>query len=135
MILAAASGKQPDAAARIIDTKLSEIPELPIGDRDYNRRIELRISVRKQNERNRMDRYNITMRELTAVFSAIYEAAEQSAPMWARELREACDYSRIGTHNRFTRPRTIVYLRPPTGQKVRNHFSSVSQLVGNDDCI
>ena len=95
-LVKSATGKMPDAAERIIDTKLSEIPELPSGDRDYHRRQELRISVRKQNAKNRIDRRNIFLSERTAVFSAIFQSAEESAPMWARELREVCDYSHIG---------------------------------------
>ena len=88
-LIKSATGKMPDAAERIIDTKLSEIPELPFGDRDFHRRQELRIAVRKQNAKNRIDRRSIFLSERTAVFSAIFQAAEETAPMWARELREA----------------------------------------------
>ena len=94
-LIKSATGKMPDAAARIIDTKLSDIPKLDRGDRDYHRRQELRIAVRKQNAKNRIDRRSIFLSERTAIFSAIFEAAEESAPMWARELREACDYSHL----------------------------------------
>ena len=94
-LLQSANGKSPDAALRIQDTPLSEIPSLPIGDRDFHRREELRIAVRKKNAINRMDRRRIIMSERTAIFSAIYEAAEESAPMFARELRESCDYARL----------------------------------------
>ena len=85
----------PDAAARIRDTPLREIPELPVGDRDYNRRQELRITTRKRNAINRIDRHRVVMSERTAIFTAIYEAAEQTAPMFARELKEACDYAQL----------------------------------------
>ena len=47
-LLKSANGQTPDAAARIRDTPLSEIPELPAGDRDYHRRQELRIATRKR---------------------------------------------------------------------------------------
>ena len=94
-LLKSANGKTPDSAARIQDTNLSEIPELPATDRDHHRRQELRIATRKKNAINRMDRHRIIMNERTAVFSAIYESAEESAPMFARELREACDYATL----------------------------------------
>ena len=48
-LLQSANGKSPDAALRIQDTPLSEIPSLPIGDRDFHRREELRIAVPKKN--------------------------------------------------------------------------------------
>ena len=51
-LVKSAQGKMPDAAERIIDTRLSEIPELAFGDRDYHRGQELRINVRKQNAKN-----------------------------------------------------------------------------------
>ena len=96
LLIKSATGSMPDAAERIMDTKLSEIPSLPADHRDHYRREELRISVRKVNARNRIDRRSIFLSERTAVFTAIFQSAEESAPMWARELREACDYSNIG---------------------------------------
>ena len=72
-LLKSATGKTPDAAERIKDTPLRDIPELPFGDRDYHRRQELRIATRKKNTVNRMDRHRIIMSERTTVFSAIYE--------------------------------------------------------------
>ena len=94
-LLKSANGKTPDAADRIRDLPLTEIPSLPVGDRDHHRREELRIATRRKNAINRMDRHRIIMSERTAVFSALYESAEESAPMFARELKEACDYSRL----------------------------------------
>ena len=65
------------------------------GDRDYDRRQELRITTRKRNAINRIDRHRVVMSERTAIFTAIYEAAEQTAPMFARELKEACGYAQL----------------------------------------
>ena len=102
-LIKSATGVKPDALERIIDTKLSDLPSLPADHRDHHRREELRITIRKQNARNRIDRRSIFLSERTAVFTAIFEAAEESAPMWARELREACDYSIIGVSGGFWR--------------------------------
>ena len=44
-LIKSANGKDPDAALRIIDTPLSEIPDLDPNDRDFNRRQELRVSM------------------------------------------------------------------------------------------
>ena len=92
----AAEGKMPDKAASYVDTDLNELPVLPIDHRDHERRNEVRLAERKKNHTNRRKRYEITMEQRTAVFASLYESAEKAAPMFARELREACDYSRSG---------------------------------------
>ena len=85
----AADGKIPDKAAALIDTDLNEIPVLPIGHRDHERRNEVRLVERKKNAVNRRKRYEITMEQRTAVFSSLYESAEASGAA-RRCLRANC---------------------------------------------
>ena len=91
-----ANGLVSDAASRIIDTNLAETPLLDPNHRDYERRLQFRMEHRKRNKINRIERNRIIMAERSAVFSAIYESCEETAPMFARELREACDYALDG---------------------------------------
>ena len=61
-LLAVAQGQTPASAQRIIDIDLNEIPALPEGHRDYERRSEVRLRTRLQNERNQLDRFHDGLR-------------------------------------------------------------------------
>ena len=93
-LLKAAMGMEPDEAKKIVDIDLGEIPNLPQEHPGYERRLETRLRIRTQNKSNRMQRYAIIMRQRTDVYSAFYKSAEPKAPIFARELRESCDYTR-----------------------------------------
>ena len=92
----AAEGKVPDKAEAYVDTDLSLLPVLPVEHKDHERRNEVRLMERKKNSANSRKRYEIVMGQRTAVFASLYRSCEKSAPMFARELREACDYARSG---------------------------------------
>ena len=93
-LLKAAMGMEPDEASKIVDIDLDELPELPADHPGYERRLETRLRMRTQNKSNRRQRYAIIMRQRTSVYSMMYSSAEPKAPIFARELREACDYTR-----------------------------------------
>ena len=95
-LIKTANGQAPDEALLIIDTDMSELPVLDVNHRDFERRNEVRLMEKKRNAVNRRKRYRIIMGQRTAVFSSLFNACEESAPMFARELREACDYARVG---------------------------------------
>ena len=95
-LLKAAMDMIPDDAKTIVDVDLSELPELPADHPQYYRQLETRLRIRTQNKANRIKRYSIIMSQRTDVYTMLYKSAEQKAPIFARELREACDYSRDG---------------------------------------
>ena len=90
------TGGLPASAARIVDTPLDTLPDLPAHHPHFERRRELRVKMQIQNAANAKLRDALVLDGRTAVFIAIHHSAEASAPMFARELRERCDYSRHG---------------------------------------
>ena len=95
-LVTTAKGGIPPAAERIIDVPLDSIPDLPSDDPGYHRRRELRIRTQTQNAVNERLRYSLIMGGRTTVFASIYKSVESVAPMFSRELIEACDYSLHG---------------------------------------
>ena len=92
-LLAVAEGQTPAAARRIIDVDLRMMPELPSEHRDYERRNEVRLRARLQNEKNQLDRFLIIMQERTLVYEALATAAEGGAPVLFETIRTRCDLS------------------------------------------
>ena len=95
-LLAVAEGQTPGSARRIIDVDLSLIPALPADNRDFERRNEVRLRARLQNEKNQLDRFLITMKERTLVYVALSAAAEVGAPVLFETMRMRCDLSHLG---------------------------------------
>ena len=95
-LLKTAMGMEPDDALKIVDIDIAKLPELQPTDSGYERRLETRLRIQAQNKSNRRQRYSIIMRQRTEVYSLMYRSVESKAPIFARELREACDYSRDG---------------------------------------
>ena len=92
-LLKAAMGMVPDDAKKIVDVDLGELPVLPPDHPQYYRNLETRLRIKTQNKSNRIQRYAIVMKQRTAVYTMLYKSVEPKAPIFARELREACDYS------------------------------------------
>ena len=95
-LLKAAMGMEPDESRKIVDINLNDLPILPDNHPQYERRLETRLRVKTQNRSNRRARYAIAMKQRTDVYTMLYQSAQSNAPMFARELREACDYTRLG---------------------------------------
>ena len=95
-LLKAAMAMEPDDARKIVDVDLGELPVLPQDHPQYYRNLETRLRIKTQNKSNRRQRYAIIMKQRTAVYTMLYKSVEPKAPIFARELREACDYSREG---------------------------------------
>ena len=92
-LLKAAMGMVPDDAKKIVDVDLGELPVLPPDHPQYYRNLETRLRIKTQNKSNRIQRYAIVMKQRTAVYTMLYKSVEPKTPIFARELREACDYS------------------------------------------
>ena len=92
-LLHVAQGHEPPAATAIRDIDLSTLPALPETHRDHNRRLELRIKVQAQNDANATRRFTITMEAWTDLYVALKACTEKSAPLFSRQLKEACDLS------------------------------------------
>ena len=95
-LLSVAQGMDPDDVAKYPIVNLSEIPALPRDDPGHHRRHEARVKQKTQNISYRKLRYALVMKGRTPVYTAFYKSAKTNAPVFARELREACDYSRAG---------------------------------------
>ena len=95
-LITTAKGGSPPAATRLVDVPLDSLPDLPRDHSNFERRRELRIRTQTQNAANARQRYSLTMEGRTTIFAAIYRSLETTAPMFARELRESCDYARHG---------------------------------------
>ena len=90
------TGGLPAAAARIVDTPLDTLPDLPATHPHFEKRRELRVQLQAKNTANAKIRDALVMDGRTALSVAFHRAAESTAPMFARELRERCDYARHG---------------------------------------
>ena len=93
-LLTVVRGGEPTAVRSIIDTDLSELPELPPGDPGYERRVELRIRYITQNKANAEKRLEITMKAWTKAYTLFKACTEKTAPVLSRELLEMCDLSK-----------------------------------------
>jgi len=97
-LLATANGGYPAAANAIIDIDLNELPPLPVGDRDHNRRKEARIKIKAQNESNAQKRITITLDAWTEIYTDLKMSTEVTAPILSRDLKASCDLAPAGQH-------------------------------------
>ena len=104
-LLVVANGGTPAAAKAIVDIDLSELPELPAGHRDYNRRIETRIKIKTQNHSNAEKRKQVVLDAWTALYTDLKISTEANAPVLSRELKDTCDLTSVGYDGSFDGPR------------------------------
>ena len=90
-LLAVAQGGMPPAAAQIINVDLTELPELPVDQRDHNRRKETRIRTITANKANDVKRKQLIYDAWTEIYGLVYKSVEVSAPVLAQELKDHCD--------------------------------------------
>ena len=93
-LLAVVQGESPASVRSIIDIDLTLLPELPPDDRNYHRRVELRIKIHTQNRSNAELRFVLTMKAWTKAYTLFKKSTEITAPVLSRELREMCDLGR-----------------------------------------
>ena len=92
-LLVVANGGKPAAARAIVDIDLGDLPVLPVGDRDYNRRQEARIKIIAQNRSNAEKRKQIELDAWTEMYTDLKISTEVTAPVLSRELK-ACRHMR-----------------------------------------
>ena len=90
-LLAVANSQLPPAAKAIINIDLSDLPELPVADRDQHRRHEARIKALTQNKANEERRMQIVLESWTELYTLLKTCTESSAPVLSRELMQLCD--------------------------------------------
>lgn len=95
-LLAVANGGEPAATRQIVDVPLDALPELPADHRDYERRLETRIRMQIENQKNKEKRFQLTMAAWTQIYTALKICTQKTAPMLSRELLELCDLSTDG---------------------------------------
>ena len=100
-LLRVAQGLDPEEVEKYPVMDLGEIPALPVSDPGHHRRHETRARQKTLNASHRKLRYALVMKSRTAVYTAFYKSASKNAPVFARELREACDYSRDGVEGGY----------------------------------
>ena len=100
-LLRVAQGLDPEEVEKYPVMDLDEIPALPVSDPGHHRRHETRARQKTLNASHRKLRYALVMKSRTAVYMAFYKSASKNAPVFARELREACDYSRDGVEGGY----------------------------------
>ena len=88
-LLAVANRHEPPAAAIIIDEAL--LPALDPSHRDHERRVEYNNRIQTQNKKNAMQRWYLTLRASTDLYSALAKSCETSAPTLHRTLYEICN--------------------------------------------
>ena len=93
-LLVVAQGGYPASVKAIVDVNLGDLPELPAGDRDYNRRHEARIKIKAQNAANRVKREELLLQSWTDLYTFYKESTEKTAPVLSRHLREKCDLAK-----------------------------------------
>ena len=90
-LLAVAKG-QPYAATRaIVDIDLADLPLLPEGHRDYERRMESRTKIKAQNQANAEKRLTIQLEAWTTIYALLKKSTERHAPVLSQQLKELCD--------------------------------------------
>ena len=105
-LLATAQGFDPPSVRCIKDIELADLPLLPEGHRDAERRKESRIKVIAQNAANEEKRYTLRLQAWTEVYTALKISTETTAPVLSRVLRDECDLSKQGvTGGYFDGPR------------------------------
>ena len=92
-LLAVAMGFPPPSVASIVDIDLASLPPLPIGHRDYERRLEARTKIMAQNKANAEKRFRYTMDDWTTLYAELKKCTEMQAPVLSRELKDLCDLS------------------------------------------
>ena len=90
-LLVVSKGQVPAAAAAILDIDMAEIPELDPSDAGFERRRELRIRTRRENEQNALRRKMIILNDWTDLYTVVATACEDNAPMLACEMQESCN--------------------------------------------
>ena len=90
-----ANNLTPAPVSAIVDVSLDDAPLLPLSDPGYERRLQFRTRTEAQNKANMIQRYNIWMDLRTGLFASIYNSAEDTDPIFAQTLYEACDYRRL----------------------------------------
>eukprot|EP00966_Prymnesium_polylepis_P037104 861251-Prymnesium_polylepis.1 len=80
----------PPAARAIIDTDLSDYPELPNNHPQYERRKSERKKFITQNEANVEQRARITLRAWTTLFESLRSCCVAKAPLLLFDLYEVC---------------------------------------------
>ena len=116
-----ANGGKPAAARAIVDVDLTELPELPVSNKDYSRTgLETRIKIKAANAANAQKRLQITLEAWTEIYTLLKTSTEITAPMLSRDLKLNCDLSLVSEHDgSFDGPRawrlTLNYLEQ--GQK------------------
>ena len=93
-LLAVAERQPPPANNAIIDVDLAQLPLLPPGHRDYERRLEARTKVVAQNRANDQKRFMNTMDAWTELYAMIKACTEKNAPVLSRNLMELCDLAK-----------------------------------------
>ena len=91
-----ADGGDPSAAKAIVDIDLSSIPELPVGDRDHNRRKEIRIRYSAQNKSNAERRRQLKLDAWTEIYTDLKVSTEISAPAISEVLKRTCNLASSG---------------------------------------
>jgi hypothetical protein len=90
-LLAVANG-QPHANVRaIVDVDLADVPALPVGHRDDERRMETRTKIKAQNQANEERRFTIQMDAWTKVYAYLKQSTERHAPVLSRQIMNLCD--------------------------------------------
>ena len=75
-LLVVANGGTPAAARAIVDVDLTELPELPVDNRDYSRRLETRIKIKATNAANAQKRLQITLEAWTEIYTLLNVSTE-----------------------------------------------------------
>ena len=70
-LLVVANGGKPAAARAIVDVDLTELPELPVSNKDYSRRLETRIKIKAANAANAQKRLQITLEAWTEIYTLL----------------------------------------------------------------
>ena len=95
LIVVAETGVPP-AARAIVDTDLSDYPELPSNHPQSERRKSERKKFITQNESNVEQRARVTLRAWTTLFESLRSCCVNKAPLLSFELYEICALDRQG---------------------------------------
>ena len=87
----------------IIDFDLALLPELPVGNRDYNRRMESRMKAQAQNDANAAKRDLLELQSWTTLYTKLKTCTGKTAPVLSRSavLATLCDLSLSGVPGGF----------------------------------
>ena len=103
-LLPVAERQNSPAAELIVDHDLGMVPAFPIGHPYYDKRMELRMKLQRENAVFALKRFDLLMSDWTKIYLAVMECCEFSHPTLHEEIYEHCRLDARGVPGGYDGP-------------------------------